>query len=295
VLRSRSPFNLRSSASARGVFRPRERNAASASGCAHATARRPPRAATYGKAHAPASVGAGRGGVKIPLAREGRSLAGVPARRIQVAEVDKRHRRVQRSAHPAGSGSREREPGAPNARKGTPRAARASTTVDAVAKPRRRPKAEAGRSKERCGAKVLVRRKAPRPVSSTAPVHTDGRGAGLADFAKPDACKRKGGSEGRDRGARGSACTRCRGKTRTSAATQKVRPAEAHRPEVRQAVPGESGSESSRLYRSPRGVGARIEGEMAEVGPTHRVSCPARSRKANRPGDTGQGATRITC
>jgi hypothetical protein len=89
---------------------------------------------------------------------------------------------------------------------------------------------------------------------------------------------------GRDRNVRGSARTHRDGKTTPAAmdTTPNVRPAEANRSDVKQAIPwrewaqahDEPGTDEARVLVSRR--------EMAEVGPTHRAPRSSTSRKADR-------------
>ena len=145
--------------------------------------------------------------------------SGVPARRYQVAEVGKRRRgpekRVSRWQRGAWTGSLASERSA-RARGGE----KASRTGIAVAKPRSQGKSGAGRSKGRCGAKVLARWKASRVTRPARIVHASGLAAVLAALTEAQARASGMTTGGRgDRGVRGAVRTRHDGKTTPTAAT----------------------------------------------------------------------------
>jgi hypothetical protein len=165
VLRSRRTSSLRSSASARGLPCPRERNAVGVSCCVQATARWPPHAATHGEADA-----AGIGWCRRAAGRKSRSRARVVRSWVCPRVVLRLQKSASgtdgfREARPAGSGSREREPRGDGCSRGHTAHSKASITASAVAKPCLAAQAGAGRSKGRCGAMVLARRKTPQAVS----------------------------------------------------------------------------------------------------------------------------------
>jgi len=153
-----------------------------------------------------------RSGARAPLAREDRRLVRVCPRVVFRLQKWASVAEAQGSAYPVATervdgsladGVREDRFGE-----------KASTTCLAVAKPRRRPQAGAGRSRGRRGAKVLVARKAPRADLPHVPLHA---GRGWRSRRLPPwhrARKRNGPHGSRDRGVRGASAHMARGRQR---------------------------------------------------------------------------------
>jgi hypothetical protein len=184
------------------------------------TARWPVGAATHREADA-----TGIGWCRRAAGRKSRSRArigrssGVPGRRNQVAEVGKRHRGFREARIPPATGRVNGNPdagcsrghaalpkGVDNPRRGGQAAARAQ--------------AGAGRSKGRCGAKVLARRKTPRAERTDASVSHGRPNRRTRWFPRCRGVRTPRPSGGHDRGVRGSARTRRGGKTTAFAVTR---------------------------------------------------------------------------
>lgn len=159
---SNSARCLRSGASARALPRPRKWNASRAKAACAERGSQALDAATHRRADATGTGWCRRAAGLTPHSRARiDGSQGVPARRY----------RLQKSASDAetqekrGRWQRARERGSsPNGSERTRSSGRSSTAGGAVATPRRRFQAGAGRSRERRGAKVLARRKVPRVV-----------------------------------------------------------------------------------------------------------------------------------
>lgn len=126
-------------------------------------------------------------------------------RRLQVAEVDKRHLgRKKRASH--GNGTRGRGPKRARDSQESCIRERGGERQDCGGKAVSLWKSGAGHSKGCCGAKVLGRRKASRIVFRPASFHAGGFERDLGGFHRWVSARAAAHAEGRDRGVRGTVC-----------------------------------------------------------------------------------------
>jgi len=158
-------------------------------------------------------------GAKAPLACEDRRLDGCARASIRL-QKSANVAQVQRSVLPVGNGTRGRGPSSGNSArdppgcKGVGRQPRGGQAAELE-------EAGAGRSRGRCGAKVVARWKAPRVVSRSASftrAGTERPRRPTRGFVNARASRARGGG---DRGVRGSVRTHRAGKRTPSAVSQK--------------------------------------------------------------------------
>jgi len=227
---------LCSSASAHDLLRPRKWNASRASRRVQVVARwLPMRRRIVGQRNrhrlVPASSGA-----KAPLACEDRTLVGCARASFQVAEVGKRCRgpekRVSRWQRGAWTGAQSSK-----LRKG-PRGRKGVEIRCCGGKAARPGKSGAGRSRGRCGAKVLARWKASRITRTARIVHAIGLRAVLAASMGAQVARATGVAWERRQGGQryGPHASRWEDNAHRGDTTTEVRPTEANRTDVRQAM-----------------------------------------------------------